>query len=208
MEQDASMPQVILTNNSLVSNSNTNNRIIFDIDEEKWKEYPLEKKGEAFVKFFNCRKNELTTTLRRLRRRKTNGIINGVIQLWFHDICKNGMCAHIINFVVGDTKERHVYYIDIVNNQVVKDDITKLLDFEYYQENIHYLPSFDLEENLESTAKVSKDLKAEMKEIKEEGKRKSVDGSSSFTNSKKQRIDLAVDEQGDDNELLLNILDN
>ena len=161
--------------------------------------YPTKEGEEMYVKFFMCRKNSLTQTLHQLRRRVTNGLMSGIIQLFFKQKKANGTFGHAINFLVDDTFQRDVYYIDIMNKQVVKNDINNLVDIDFYQDMIYYLPSFECDKDLEAIDKVSKALKSELRKIKKEKKRKSsVPISSTVSSSRKvvipdkrQKIDFA-----------------
>lgn len=106
------------------------------------------------VRIYHSTKAKLIDDLRSLRRRKSNGIVSGLLYFFFRDNSDTSLQGHMANFVVGNTRDRPVFLVNEQSKQVVRA-VEELEDAEKYVEDVHFLPSPDLPEDIESLSEAA-----------------------------------------------------
>ena len=136
------------------------------------------KPTSGHVRMLRSTMERLGDDLQSLRRRKSNGLMSGIIHFMFKNPTKT-LRAHLANFVVSNDCDKHVYIINLQSREVVTD-VRALKDADSYANDVFFLPSPERPQDLESVADAVANAEA-VKAVKLEGGL-GVKGASSSSN--------------------------
>ena len=136
------------------------------------------------VRMVSVTRGSVSPALQSLRRRLTNGLMSGILYqrsallkydvtsqtpylvcLWFRfrDPESHGNKGHLCNFVVGDTVDRPVFFVNLQTKEVVRS-LCELKDEALYCEDCFFLPSPHAHSELESVEAASEALAVKKEE--------------------------------------------
>jgi len=132
---------------------------------------------EGVVQMHRSTKKRLAEDLQGLRRRKSNGLMSGIIHFLFKaELRTKTKQGHLANFVVSNESDKNVFFVNLQTKQVVTD-VNELTDVESYTDDIFFLPSPEKASDIESVAAAVASARAvKMEEEEEEDERYSGGG--------------------------------